>query len=252
MTNFTPSTGEYINDLALQTDGKIVVGGYARTSNGDQFALARYNSNGSLDATFDGDGKLLTNFTSCSSEFIDDIVLQANGRIVAAGWANVIGAGTQFALARYNANGSLDVTFDGDGKLLTNFPTAEERAFAVALQADGKIVAAGHAGVQVIGKPEFEEATLLSPLPAGYLLAQNYPNPFNPTTTIQFDLKEAGHTTLRIYNHLGEEIALLVHAKLPAGQHAFDFDAADLPSGVYFYRLSVNGFSAVKRMTLIK
>ncbi len=71
-----------------------------------------------------------------------------------------------------------------------------------------------------------------------YYLKQNYPNPFNPSTTIEFDLPEAAEVKLIIYNTLGEEVSTLVNGHLSAGQHRTTWQADDLPSGVYFYRLS--------------
>jgi len=89
-------------------------------------------------------------------------------------------------------------------------------------------------------------------MPAQYALAQNYPNPFNPSTTIRFDVKQAGWVTLKVYNIVGEEIATLVDGRMDAGVHQATFNAATLPSGVYLYRLSVNGFSDVKKMVVVK
>ena len=127
--------------MALQADGKIVVVGGSEGLGG-RFALARYNAGGSLDSTFSGDGKLLTNFTA-GSDFATAVALQADGKIVVAGGAG--GLGGRVALARYNANGSLDSTFSGDGKHVTDFTSRFDYATSVELQADGKIVVAGTA-----------------------------------------------------------------------------------------------------------
>jgi len=249
-TDFSSSSYELIFDVTIQpSDGKIVAGGSARISGYEQFALARYNTNGSLDATFDGDGKVLTNFVPSLFDAVYDVAVQTDGRIVAAGLGYNLGY--HFALARYNTNGSLDNTFDGDGLVFTAFTTVDAEAYAMALQPDGKIVAAGGAGSGVL-KSAAEKAQLVSSLPENYALRQNFPNPFNPTTSITFELKEAGWTTLKIFNYLGQEIATLADENLAAGQHVANFNAAGLPSGVYFYRLSVNGFSEMKRMEVIK
>jgi hypothetical protein len=85
-----------------------------------------------------------------------------------------------------------------------------------------------------------------------YKLYSNYPNPFNPTTTIQFDLKEASIVTLRVYNNLGELVAELENRKLSAGRYSRIFDASNLTSGIYFYKLKANNFVKVKKMTLLK
>ena len=133
---------DYAVDLVLQVDGKLVAAGPA-SGGGGRFALVRYTDEGSLDGTFSSDGKAFTNFTSgVDSAF--DLILQPDGRLVAVGRAG--GSGGRFALARYNVDGTLDVTFGRGGKVTTNFSRGDDSAFGVALQADGKIVAAGRAG----------------------------------------------------------------------------------------------------------
>jgi hypothetical protein len=89
-------------------------------------------------------------------------------------------------------------------------------------------------------------------LPSEYELYQNYPNPFNPTTKIYFSIPKQGLVTLKVYDVLGREVANLVNEVKTAGNYIVDFDASYLASGVYFYKLEVNGFSDVKRLVLIK
>ena len=86
----------------------------------------------------------------------------------------------------------------------------------------------------------------------GYTLEQNFPNPFNPSTTIDFSISRQGFTSLKVYDMLGKEVAVLVNGNLGAGAYSATFDAAALPSGVYFYKLETEGFTSVKKMTLIK
>jgi uncharacterized delta-60 repeat protein len=133
--------------VAIQGDGKIVAAGTTADVSGiSDFALARYNTDGSLDTAFDGDGKVTTDFAGLSDE-ANAISIQGDGKIVAAGVARIGLNGPQdFALARYNTDGSLDTTFGGDGKVTTDFAGANDQAHAVAIQGDGKIVAAGLAG----------------------------------------------------------------------------------------------------------
>jgi uncharacterized delta-60 repeat protein len=137
--------------LLLQPDGKIVVAGGAPGPNGESdFALARYNANGSLDPFFGAGGMVRTDFFGG-----DDVALtlaqQPDGKLIAAGEADggvsVIGTptGTDFAVARYNPNGSLDTTFGTGGKVTTDFLGADDVGFAVALLGGGKIVVAGAA-----------------------------------------------------------------------------------------------------------
>lgn len=89
-------------------------------------------------------------------------------------------------------------------------------------------------------------------LPARYRLAQNYPNPFNPSTTIAFDLVEAGHTRLVLYDVRGREVARLVDGDLSAGRYSATFNGAGFASGIYFYRLDSGTFSDVKKLMLLK
>jgi uncharacterized delta-60 repeat protein len=123
----------YGNAVAIQSDGRIVAvgGSYAGAGGTHDFALARYMPDGSLDTSFDGDGKLTTDL---GGGVAYSVALQPDGKIVAAG-----GGAAGFALARYLPNGSLDASFDGDGKLTTDLGVS----YGVVLQPDGKIVAAG-------------------------------------------------------------------------------------------------------------
>ncbi len=89
-------------------------------------------------------------------------------------------------------------------------------------------------------------------LPAAFELAQNYPNPFNPTTNIQFSLPEASSVNLVVYNLLGQEVATLVNGFMEAGIHKVNFDAANLNTGLYVYKLEANDFVATKKMMLMK
>lgn len=88
--------------------------------------------------------------------------------------------------------------------------------------------------------------------PFTFQLLQNYPNPFNPTTTIHFSLPHREHITLKVFDILGREVVTLVNGELNAGSHSVVFDAKDLPSGVYFYRLTTLTFSQTKMMGLVK
>jgi uncharacterized delta-60 repeat protein len=155
--------------VALQSDGKIVAAG--RSSGGD-FALARYNRDGSLDASFSEDGRQTTDFGGQRDGALA-VALQPDGKIVAVGRSS---AG-DFALARYNSGGSLDPSFSEDGTQTTDFRGDFDKAAAVALQADGKIVAAGAAGAP--GAP-------------GFALAR-----YQPDGSLDSSFGEAGRQTSR-------------------------------------------------------
>ena len=148
---------DQITSLVVQADGKIVVGGQSENGvNGFDFALARYNTNGTLDNTFSGDGKLTThigssNFQITGHDYLNSLAVQADGRIVAGGQSINDTGFRDFALARYNINGTLDNTFSGDGKLTTAIGMNNEAINSIALQADGKIVVAGWSRAQFLG-----------------------------------------------------------------------------------------------------
>jgi len=94
------------------------------------------------------------------------------------------------------------------------------------------------------------EVEVLGPLTFG--LEQNYPNPFNPSTTIKYNIAETAVVKLAIYNTLGEEVVVLVDGLVQAGFHETIFDASNLPSGAYFYRLQSDNLNQVKKMLLMK
>ena len=89
-------------------------------------------------------------------------------------------------------------------------------------------------------------------VPTEYGIAQNYPNPFNPSTKIFYNLPKSGNVSLKVYNVLGNEVATLVNEYKLAGTHQIDFNAGNLASGVYFYKILAGDFTQVKKMTLIK
>lgn len=138
--------------LALQADGKIVAAGAAVIGGNSHFGLARYNSNGSLDASFGLGGKVTTDFGFGADE-VFALAIQPNNKIVAVGI--VISNGiVDIALARYQENGDLDPTFGIDGKLSTDIDGRTDFAKEVAIQTDGGIVVAGSTGVPGLA-PDF-------------------------------------------------------------------------------------------------
>jgi uncharacterized delta-60 repeat protein len=127
--------------VAIQSDGRIVVAGFAFNGTDNDFAVVRYNADGSLDSSFDAFGVVTTNFGTGDDEAFA-VAIQSDGKIVVAG-DSYNGANLDIALVRYNANGSLDTSFNGTGKVTTAIGTSHDEAFAVAIQSDGKIVVAG-------------------------------------------------------------------------------------------------------------
>jgi uncharacterized delta-60 repeat protein len=126
--------------VAVQTDGKIVVAGDTLAPGNNDFAVARYNANGSLDTSFNGTGKATADFSQI--DYGRSVAVQGDGKIVVAGDAER-GDHRTFAVARFNANGTPDISFNKTGKVTTDFGGGKAEARGVAVQSDGKIVVAG-------------------------------------------------------------------------------------------------------------
>ena len=142
-TDFSMGSRDVGAAAVIQPDGKILVAGYSGFFPSYDFALARYNADGSLDTSFDGDGLVTTDFSMGSDDVGIAVVLQSDSKILVAGYSNRSGS-PDFALARYNIDGSLDSSFAGDGLLTTDFPIGESDVGAgIAIQSDGKIVVTG-------------------------------------------------------------------------------------------------------------
>jgi uncharacterized delta-60 repeat protein len=141
VTTAIGSNTDVATDLALQPDGKLVAAGYSYTGSNSDFALARYNTDGSLDTGFNGSGTVTTAIGS-SNDYGNALALQPDGKLVAAGHSSN-GSNYDFALARYSPDGSLDTSFNGSGKVTTAIGSGPDIASALALQQDGKLVAAG-------------------------------------------------------------------------------------------------------------
>ena len=88
--------------------------------------------------------------------------------------------------------------------------------------------------------------------PAEYSLSHNYPNPFNPKTTIRYSIKDAGLVKIEIFDILGRKISTLINEEKPAGNYEVNFNANNLSSGIYFYKLTSGSFTQIKKMQLLK
>lgn len=137
--------------IAIQPDGRIVIAGLVKVYNGGgdyDFLLLRYNSNGTLDTSFDGDGMVTTSFGAgaTSVDVATALSIQSDGKIVAAGYAGN-GTDSDFAVARYLSNGTLDTSFASTGKVMTPIGSGNDLADSAVLTSDGSIVLAGSAVV---------------------------------------------------------------------------------------------------------
>ena len=131
----------YAYALGIQTDGRIVAAGYYADGSYYDFAVVRYNTNGSLDTTF-GTGGIVTTPVGSGNAIANALGIQSDGRIVAAG-SFYNGSNDNFAVVRYNTDGSLDTTFGTGGIVTTPMGSGYDIAYSLAIQSDGRILAAG-------------------------------------------------------------------------------------------------------------
>jgi len=129
--------------IAIQDDGKIVVAGYSSPDGEDAstIVLARYNENGSYDTSFGGDGKVIADLGIGQNQ-ATDIAIQPDGKIIVSGYKYITG-NCDVALLRYNSDGSLDMSFDSDGIVITDIGGGNDCGMSVAIQPDGKIIVGG-------------------------------------------------------------------------------------------------------------
>jgi len=254
--------------IVLQSDNKIILGGWKEAGQyWNAFTVLRCNTNGLLDGSFGNGGVVITEVGNNTSKGYS-VILQSDGKIILVGEAADSNWNDDIALVRYNTNGAIDETFGEDGIVVTIGSLGDDGAYAIALQSDGKIIAAGYSENRNTLVKEFVVARYyvnvvsVQPdtfIPYQFQLFDNYPNPFNPSTTIKYLIPELSFITLKVYDVLGNEIATLVYEEKPIGSYEAEFDATQLPSGIYFYRLQVysaNGgagsFVETKKMVLLR
>jgi uncharacterized delta-60 repeat protein len=139
------NSGEYARAIAVQNDGKVVVGGHIAGNHSDLLVM-RLDSTGSYDTTFGAGGIVITDFQNSSNDETNGLVIQPDGKIVIAGWSSI--NVNDVAVVRYNTDGSVDSTFGAAGRVSTDLGRVEE-GHHIALQPDGKILVAGFASSSV-------------------------------------------------------------------------------------------------------
>ncbi len=258
--------------IKLQNDGKIIaVGSYGNIKIGE-VALVRYNSDGSFDSTFGNNGIVLTP-TPDSASVGYSLKLQDDGKIVVGGTDK----DRSFLILRYNNNGSLDSTFGENGLKEDKYGVPFNLIKSIAIQKDGDIIAAGNSInrdetmtvntiIRYTGDKKTSDITenLVKEIPTSFKLLQNYPNPFNPSTKIGYSIPSLGSPfpggargglvpiQLKIYNILGKEVSTLINENQQPGNYEVEFNASNLASGVYFYKLKAGNYSSVKKMILLR
>jgi uncharacterized delta-60 repeat protein len=200
------SNNDLPNAILIQGDGKILVGGQSSRGGVPKFAIARYEKDGSLDKTFGNKGIVITDFgNSC---IINSLAFQSDDKIIAAGnFFN--GSNTDFAIARYKVNGSLDSSFNGNGESVSDFGNSEN-ASSVAIQTNGKILVGGY----------FTDPAFIS----HFVLAQ-----YNSNGSIDSSFGSAGTTTSDFGNSQNFLVAISLQAngKILAGGYTYVNNSPD-------------------------
>jgi minor extracellular serine protease Vpr len=141
-----------------------------------------------------------------------------------------------------------DLTYEEAYSVLQNSSVVDDLTGSVPNNEFGHGKIDAYAALQQLVTTVEEEVVL----PAEFALLQNYPNPFNPATTVTYSIPTKNHVTIKVYDVLGNEVATLVNAEKPAGNHNVEFDANNFSSGLYFYRINAGNFNEVKKMMLLK
>ena len=135
---------------------------------------------------------------------------------------------------------------------IDNFTTVDARYIKLVVLSSNESQFAGLWEAEVYGPSNITGIESGNEVPSDFSLEQNYPNPFNPTTTINFNVPTNQQVKINIYNAIGELVTELVNKEYSAGNHSVEFNAANLPSGVYIYRMEAQSFTATHKMMLMK
>ncbi|MBX2992673.1 MAG: T9SS type A sorting domain-containing protein [Bacteroidetes bacterium] len=160
------------------------------------------------------------------------VPLNGSGAVVFAGTGVAGNADGPVATATFNNPNGIVATAGGDTIYISDYTSRSLR--------------------MIVGVNSTTHVGQESALPVAFRLDENYPNPFNPSTTIKFRIPVSGHVTLKVYDLLGREVQVLVNELLEAGSFETKFDALNLASGVYFYRLQSGNFVSLRKMLLTK
>ncbi len=249
-TEFDEADGQDIPEaMTMDNNGNIYVTGRVRRSGGggyNDFAIIKYNNDGVQQwiSYYDGPNNL--------DDDPLDIILDQNGNVFVCGESNRQGTAFQFIVVKYNQNGIFEweYVYEGnvEGKALSMHPDNNGYVYA----AGETINSAGNLDLFAVKLSKTSGVKDDGSSVNNFKLFQNYPNPFNPSTSIQYAIGSRQFVTLKVFDVLGKEVATLVNEEKPAGNHQVSFDASELASGIYLYRLSADSFTETKKLILIK
>jgi len=246
----TPISGYYNfpADVVIQTDGKILIGGYSGPYQSELMSMVRYSESGNLDPNFGVNG-IFTLSINPGLDKIEDLLLQPDGKILICGYTIETSLGYRYVLMRCNENGSLDTNFGVDGMIIQPFTLNEARASKMVIQSDGKLVVAGHSQASLDRRAALARYT--TGIPANVISSEIMSTAFsifpNPTTSA---FRIGGFNTnasqsVVVYNSMGATQLIKTASALQP------IDISFLPSGMYWVEIkSVDG--KTERHCLVK
>ena len=240
-----------LTGLAIDSRDRIIVSGYGCNIGCFDYMTIWYDENGNVvhHQTYNSPDTLRDFCMAMAIDMNDNVYLTGKS---ASGYSD-----SQIVTLRYDssANEIWAATYSSG-------PNATDEGDFIAVDDSGSVYVGGSSvtsnGFDYLAlKYRQQEGTGIiaaptSKVPKGYVLYQNFPNPFNPTTTIRYSLPTSAFVSLKLFGVLGNEIATLIDGLQRAGPHSIEFDATDLASGVYFYRLQAGGFNDTKKLILLK
>ncbi|MEO8209678.1 MAG: SBBP repeat-containing protein [bacterium] len=249
--NGVSSQYDIATSIDIDNSDNVYVTGYSyNIPSSEDYMTIKYNSNGDEQwaAAYDGTGG--------DFDIANIVKVDNSGNVYVSGYSYGKNSLEDYVTVKYNSKGIEQWTEIFNGKA-----NGSDIVTSLALDNDGNIYVTGYS---YEGSTSIDYVTLkysqtvgisqtYNSVPEKFSLQQNYPNPFNPLTTINYRLGVTNDVSLKIFDILGNEVANLVNQKQNAGTYSFEFDAHDLPSGIYFYSLIMNGITAgTKRMVLLK
>jgi hypothetical protein len=245
-------TGNFLDfPYGIKADGSgnvYVTGRSDGSGTGLDFATVKYNSS--------GEQQWVKRYHESSGDGATSLGVDAAGNVYVTGYVSGNGTSLDYVTIKYNSSGDQiwKIVYDNGSGI-----SAYDLPLALVVDNTGNIFVTG-ASTQNISEDfctiKYTQSVginqISSGIPEQFSLSQNYPNPFNPSTKIRFQISELSQTKLFIYDALGSVVANLVNEKLLPGIYEAEFNASDISSGAYFYKLESNGFSETKKMFLIK
>jgi uncharacterized delta-60 repeat protein len=212
IVNDESNLSEYGNSICIQNDNKILIGSRVLKSDGQDFGLNRYNEDGSNDEDFGINGKVLTNFPNTRSA-ANSVLIQSNGKIILSGFA-AENPNIDFAIARYNSNGDLDITFGNNGKVITNLGL-EDKIVSSILDKDEKLLCTGRS-VNAENESSFSMARYFTDLESktnnkepSENTAKIFPNPAHRNFTLSTSFSNREISFVKLFDISGKFCQIL-------------------------------------------